>query len=120
MVFFQPPAAGGVVAPSSGRDVLKADPTGTGTAGLSRIVCTVTNRGSWVGDSGVRRLQQLPLGGKGRAVLQAARAAGRAASRFLPSSDGAERRHAGVLSPAAGRSFVAPHRAVGLAVPVQA
>ena len=61
MVFFQPPAAGGVVAPSSGRDVLKADPTGTGTAGLSRIVCTVTNRGSWVGDSGVRRLQQLPL-----------------------------------------------------------
>ena len=120
MVFFQPPAAGGVVAPSSGRDVLKADPTGTGTAGLSRIVCTVTNRGSWVGDSGVRRLQQLPLGGKGRAVLQAARAAGRAASRFLPSSGGAERRHAGVLSPAAGRSFVAPHRAVGLAVPVQA
>ena len=63
-----------MVAPSSGRDVLKADPTGTGTAGLSRIECTVTNCGSWVGDSGVRRLQQLPLGGKGRAVLQAARA----------------------------------------------
>jgi hypothetical protein len=30
MVFFQPPAAGGVVASSSGRGVLKADPMGRG------------------------------------------------------------------------------------------
>ena len=36
MVSLQPPAAGGVVAPSSGRGVLKADPTDPGTAGLSR------------------------------------------------------------------------------------
>ena len=72
MVFFQPPAAGGVVAPSSGRGVLKADPTDPGTAELSRAVCTVTACGSWVGDSGARRLQRLPLGGRGRAVLWAA------------------------------------------------
>ena len=34
MVSLQPPAAGGVVAPSSGRGVLKADPTDPGAAGL--------------------------------------------------------------------------------------